>query len=49
MSSAGAPYEFLYKVVIPVFWAESKRETQVLAKKARSQMGTNGYPGKFLP
>lgn len=24
MSSVGAPYEFLYKVEIPVFWAESK-------------------------
>lgn len=49
MSSAGAPYEFLYKVEIPVFWAESKRETKVLALNTRLQMRNDGYWGQFCP
>lgn len=49
MSSAGAPYEVLYKVEIPVFWAESKRETNILAKRARLQIRNDGYWSCFLP
>ena len=47
MSSAGAPYEFLYKVEIPVVWAE--RETKVLAKNARLQSRNDGYQGQVSP